>query len=539
MAVFFLILIALVPLSDLLAFGLPITHDGQDHVARIANFYQNLSDGNVVPRWAVNLNWGYGHPILMFLYPLPSYLASLFHFFGFSLVDSTKLVLGVTYILSGIGMYLWTNEFLGKKPAIVSSALYLFAPYRFIDLYVRGAIGEHVAFVFPPLILYFLLKLTKRFSWWFILGGSVSLAGLILSHNAISLMFLPIIILYTIYLLWISGWKILLAKSFLVVAALGFGLSAFFWMPAFLEGKYTLRDIVTSADYASRFVHFQDLLYGQWDFGGTGHFSVQVGIVQLVIVILTLPLCLLLYRRKNIYWMLLLGTFVIFVASILLMLPISGILWHKISILQKFQFPWRFLTITVFTTALLGGFILTTIPKRLQFVSSLVLIFALFFFNKDYWHAKDYLLKPESFFTGIYSGTTDTGESSPLWSVRFMEHEPIGHVEVLSGSADVEEIRRTTTIHVYKVDVTEKVRIRENTLYFPGWEVFVDNQKANIEFQDPANRGLITFFADKGRHDISIRFSDTKVRTLANAITITCLIVMVLLGLVLWKAKKI
>ncbi len=51
-----LMIIAFIPLLDLLNPGLPITHDGQDHIARIANFYQNLEEGNIIPRWAGNLN---------------------------------------------------------------------------------------------------------------------------------------------------------------------------------------------------------------------------------------------------------------------------------------------------------------------------------------------------------------------------------------------------------------------------------------------------------------------------------------------------
>src|SRR3990167_10125977 len=185
----FLIFISIIPALSLFHPGLPITHDGQDHVARIANFYQNLSEGNIIPRWAPNLNWGYGHPILEFLYPLPSYIASIFHFAGFSLVDSVKIVFGLAFILSGVFMYLWLREFLGEIGAFTGGILYMFAPYRFVDLYVRGALGEHVAFVFLPLIAYFLLRLSKQYSYWFIVGGSISLAGLILSHNAISLMF--------------------------------------------------------------------------------------------------------------------------------------------------------------------------------------------------------------------------------------------------------------------------------------------------------------------------------------------------------------
>ena len=100
-----ILLLSLFPLTHLLQPGLPITHDGQDHVARIANFAESFSEGNLIPRWASKLNWGFGHPILMFLYPLPSYTATMFHWLGFSLVDSTKLVFAVMYVLSALAMY--------------------------------------------------------------------------------------------------------------------------------------------------------------------------------------------------------------------------------------------------------------------------------------------------------------------------------------------------------------------------------------------------------------------------------------------------
>lgn len=149
-----LLILSFVPLTSLFHPGLPLTHDGPDHVARIANFYQALKEGIIVPRWAANLNWGYGHPILMFLYPLPSYIAFFFHFLGFSLVDSTKLVFGVSFIGSVLAMFLWLNAEWGPVSGFIGALLYGFAPYRFVDLYVRGAIGEHMAFVFVPLILY-------------------------------------------------------------------------------------------------------------------------------------------------------------------------------------------------------------------------------------------------------------------------------------------------------------------------------------------------------------------------------------------------
>ncbi|MDP3941478.1 MAG: hypothetical protein Q8Q49_04185, partial [bacterium] len=173
-----LIVISCLPLLSFLNPGLPDTHDGVDHVARIANFYQSFSEGNLLPRWAGNLNWGYGHPVLMFLYPLPSYLASMFHFLGASFVDSTKLVFVFSFLASGVGMFLWLTSFTNRRAAFLGALAYSFGPYRFVDMYVRGAIGEHVAFIFPPLICLSLLLLATSKKKWPLFLGILSLCGL-------------------------------------------------------------------------------------------------------------------------------------------------------------------------------------------------------------------------------------------------------------------------------------------------------------------------------------------------------------------------
>src|SRR6266702_2869960 len=119
--------VSIIAVFDLFHPCMPVTHDGKDHVARIANFYTSLSEGNIIPRWAGNLNWGYGHPILEFLYPLPSYIASFFHLTGFSFIDSTKLVLGIGMVLSGLCMFVWLSDFLGAWPSLIGAAMYEFA----------------------------------------------------------------------------------------------------------------------------------------------------------------------------------------------------------------------------------------------------------------------------------------------------------------------------------------------------------------------------------------------------------------------------
>ena len=533
------ILISIVPILDLFKPGLPLTHDGQDHVARIANFYQNLSEGNIIPRWAGNLNWGYGHPILEFLYPFPSYLASIFHFLGFTLVDSIKLVFGASFVISGIAMYVFVKELLkDDKAAFFAGLLYIIAPYRFVDLYVRGAIGEHIAFIFPPLIFYFLIKLSKNYSNSYVLGGILSLAGLILSHNAITLMFLPLFIFYVLYLLWQSNKKELLVISYLLVVGLGFGLSAFFWIPAFMEGKYTLRDIVTSGGgYLTSFVAWKDFFYSTWSYGGTLFLSKQIGIVHWIGIFGSISAAYYLYRNKNKLWIVSLGSFIILAITLFLMTDGSSPVWKSISVLQKFQFPWRFLSLAVFLSALLGGILLSLIANKYKKAALLIFVAGLLLVNKDYWHANGFLHKPEGFYNGIYNGTTDTGESSPIWSVRFMEKRPTSRIEIISGKAEIKEIKRSFTKREYEVEASEKIRILENTLYFPGWRVLVDGKPEVIEFQDQNHRGLITFNVDKGNHKVIINYEETKIRFLANAVSAASLFGVG--GLIFFKETRI
>lgn len=520
---------------DLFHSGFPVTHDGQDHVARIANFYQNLTEGNIIPRWAGNLNWSYGHPILEFLYPLPSYIASLFHFLGFSFIDSTKIVFALGMILSGLFMYLWLSQFLVATSAFIGAMLYIYAPYRFVEVYVRGDIGENLAFVFIPACLYFIFKLNKDIKFKWLAGGSISLALLILSHNAISLMFMPFIVFYGLFLSAYLKKKKEYLFNFIVLVLLGFGLSAFFWIPGLLEAKYTLRNIVTSGEYLRRFVDFRALIYGPWSYGGSGQFTIQLGVFQWIFLILS-PFVLLFSWKKNKRERMLSLSLLVFTAlAIFIMLPQSNFIWKRFIILQNFQFPWRFIAITVFSTSVLAALMFDKIVVSLQKAAVLVIVIAILFLSKDYWRASEYVYKPESFFTDIYNSTTDTGESAPVWSVRFMEKRPKSHVEIIGGDAVVKELIRTSTRHSYEIIAFNNAQLRENTVYFPGWKVFVDQKPTVVEFQSQKNRGVMTFFVPEGRHLVDVLFAETRLRLISDLISAASFIILLFYNI--WSVR--
>ena len=527
----FIILLSLIPVLSLFHTGFPVTHDGQDHVARIANFYLNLTDGNLIPRWAPNLNWGYGHPILEFLYPLPSYIASVFHLLGLSLVNSTKIVFGLGIISSLPFMYLWLSQFVSRYSALFGAILYTYAPYRFVELYVRGDIGENLAFPFIPLVLYFLYKLYKDEKIKYLFFAAFSLAGLVLAHNAISLMVMPFILIYGLLLLCLSKNKRLFFIRLIFLILLGFSLSAFFWIPALLEGKYTLRNIVTAGGYIGRFISLNQIIYGPWNYGGSGVFTVQYGIFQWISIVFS-PVVIYVFRKNREKYLLSLILLIFTILSTLMMLQVSEPIWSRIILLQNFQFPWRFLAIIVFSTSVMGALFFELIPKKHNLKLLIIFTLIVLAISSFYWKPKDYQYKSENFYSGIYKSTTDTGESSPIWSVRGMERIPQAPIQIISGVGIVKELTHTSTYRLYSINANTSTRVLVDILYFPDWTIFVDGEKVPVQFQDPKYRGLMTFEVPVGSRKIEAVFKDTKIRAYSNYLSLlTFSLIIIFFGL--------
>jgi len=220
---------------------------------------------------------------------------------------------------------------------------------------------------------------------------------------------------------------------------------------------------------------------------------------------------------------------VFFVGSLFLLLPQSNFLYDVFTTLKKFQFPWRFLSLSLFALAVISSSSLLLI-KNISYKKYAVIIIAIFLFfqSLEFINVKGYFTKPEDYYTGIYKSTTDTGESSPIWSIRFMEKEPNSHLEIIEGDATISEIKRSSTRHEYDIQVkSAQARIKDNTVYFPGWKVFILGNEVPVEFQDQLHRGLITFYAPQGNHNIIIEFKDTRLRMFANYVSVAGFVILI------------
>ncbi len=248
--------------------------------------------------------------------------------------------------------------------------------------------------------------------------------------------------------------------------------------------------------------------------------SVQIGFVQWFMVLAS-PLIIWSYiKQKNQFHKFLCFLLVIYLISLFLMLPASKPLYMWIPMLQKFQFVWRFLSLAIFPPAVFAGAFIFLMEKNHQQFFLYLIIALSILLNRNYWHAKDFLQREESFYSDRYAGTTDTGESAPRWSVRFMENFPASPIEVIEGSAKMDIISRKTTEHIYRVVADKDSRLVENTLYFPGWRVSINEKPVSVEFQDPKYRGLMTFVTPAGINAVKVSFGETKLRLMSDGISL-------------------
>jgi hypothetical protein len=120
-----------------------------------------------------------------------------------------------------------------------------------------------------------------------------------------------------------------------------------------------------------------------------------------------------------------------------------------------------------------------------------------------------------------------------------MEHAAKAPVEVISGNSKITPLKRTTTVHEYSIVATTPSQILENTLYFPGWKVYIDGVATDIQFQDPHHRGIMTFYVAEGEHTIKIVFENTRLRTVSSIISVISfgMIGVGLLGAYIWRKR--
>lgn len=465
------------------------------------------------PRYVPDLSFDFGYPLFTFVYPFPFYIAEIFHLIGFSLVNSVKLVFGLSVPLSMYFMYKLLRHYVKQDFALAGAVLYVYAPYRALEFFVRGTIGEIVAFVFFPLIM---LSVVKKKPYLL----ALSLAGLILSHNIMAYMFAPFLLIFIIAnkSFWVSLKGILL----------GLLSSIYFWFPAIFESSLMKYDTVFN--FYDHYPALKQFITPYWGYGASvpGNYdtmSFYMGATGLFVMLAgTLLFLFKLKQLEKKEKILVFWAIAVVLISIFMMNFRSAFLWRNLPLLPYFQFPWRFLAMVT----LVSPFFVVVFSRfpKLKFVSLAIIIFAIGL-NFNYFKTSEYLGRGDSYYINRYIPV-------PTASKEYLETSE----EYLRLPRESEKRPEKKYPRAYSVNESVQLGIRElsaldaeiesksdidftlnySKYNYPGWVVKIDGKHVKIISGSPYAQ--ISFMVPSGEHKIEIYYKEPLYRLFFDIISI-------------------
>lgn len=522
---FILLLFSVLPVISVFRVGVYESGDFSLHIYRAIDFFRSLSEGILMPSWASSLNNGFGYPLFIFLNPLPYYLISLFHSLGFSFITSMKLFLALAYILSGFSMYLFAKKLLRNElSAFTASIFYQFAPYHLIDLHLRVAVGEIISFTTFPLLMYFAVRLKDKFSFTNITLLSLSMLLTVISHQAIAAFSLIFFFVFALFLVSESKNKIATFQGYFISTILGASLFFVYIFPYLYFTKFTLK----GADYSMVFTSVKELILSPYYFGflyqgANGELSTPIGLSQL----LSLPagFVLLLFRKENKKILVIFLAFCI--VTIFLITGYSKIVWEIVPIIKITIISYRLLLFLALFTAVLAGILAKYLNEKIVWAFILITIFSTLLnwgnraLNKNITDLQLY----EN--VGL-SSSKEEGWSAgiPKWREENGFEKDKAYPPIISFDRKViiKEQKRTTTEHVYYIESMNNSFFQENTWYFPGWQVFLNDKKTQIYTKNPQHPGTILFFIPRGKHEVMVEYQDVSIFSFIKKVSQTSII---------------
>jgi hypothetical protein len=343
------------------------THDGHYAFYNAAQFDLALRDGQLPVRWLPDLFGGRGLPHFVYYHPLVFYLTSALNLTGMGFIASVKTLYVLSLALSGFAMYRWLRSVVVAGAAAVGAVAYVLAPFRVLEIHVKGDPPAALAFVFVPLVL-IAIRRAARGDRGGVLALALASAGLVLSHSVTAFLLLAPLLLYAAFELdrhAFSGGLRLLAGG-----SIGAMLSAFFWLPAMAEKSLVHVDSplgILFFDFREHFVEPWQWLSPLWGYHGSfagtpDDMSFQIGPIHAVGLIAGI----LAWRtlkpgaaRRATGWAL-----IVVAGALLGTLALSRPVWELVGPLRFVQYPWRLLSVVAVGSSVTLAAALAALPGR-------------------------------------------------------------------------------------------------------------------------------------------------------------------------------
>lgn len=562
--VVFLILLTFISASPIIfRDSLPAHADWHSHAANAYHFQRCFWQGQWLPRWIDTSLYGYGIPKFNYYAPFFYYIYTFMDLFFRDSFLSMKWLIVLTMVLPTIFGYMYLRRHGSSIASTISLIFVIFSPAIHIYTYNNNFPTNTLAIPFIFLTLYGIdtFDKNKNFDIKSFLIISLGYALLILSHLASAFMFTLLAVPYFFLSLWIYRTK-RFVRHFVLSFLLGGCLAAFYLYPATQETNLVHTEVISQGagwDYTKNFMYtYLDRLPSDgyyWGIFDHRYYEVSNALFSMAVLICLVVLLLNMDKLKtylkepfrvNI-------AVTMFVISFLMMTPASIFVWIMIKQMKTLQFPWRFTSFVVPFGALVMVYafdLISTLIKEKINVSnvrflcySIGIIFALLFYVdfvnvfRWYWVSRENYVKHAMYVVWQNREYQPNLTGEPNWEQNDYSKDFSPSILSSNPAFDVTFIKWFSHERIFQVFSEIDHQIRFRTLYFPGWNAYIDGKVTNISM-DP-KLGAMIIQVPAGKHEISLKFELTPMRKGSAYFSFVTLLIYLYFLSIFFKEKKI
>ncbi len=485
-----LFLASIIIVLPIFIWGVPNGSDTTQHYQFAITFFDSIQNGNFYPSWASNTNHGFGDVGIRFYPPFAYYVMVGFRFLSGNWYDASVLAFLFWFFLGGVGMYFWCREWFGANASLAAGIVFIYMPYHANEIYNSFMYAEFAATSILPFCFLFVTRICRAGKTNDVIGLAFFYSLLILTHLPLTVIGSVSLLIYSVCSLkkenLFSGLLKLSSAVFLGVLA-----SSFYWSRMVTElnfVRHTTEEFAINVyDFHGNFLcpFFNSLLFGV-DYGSYEYDD----ILLLITAVICLPCVAVFYywsREKNEGKLLnvaVLLTFAVFIST-----PLSLGIWENFPVLQKVQFPWRWLAIismtgTVFIAACFDSLIDLYHTKRRPITlitCGLITVGIIFTFTRllsaplqmprqEFAEQTKYLLNSGSFICWL-----------PVWA-KSEALKLRQKVSVEDRSAQVINWQPMEREIIFSAGKPADARIA--AFYYPHWKAAVNNQMTELQVAD-------------------------------------------------------
>ncbi|MCR5719293.1 MAG: hypothetical protein K6F84_01890 [Lachnospiraceae bacterium] len=534
-------------------------HDLEFHLLRIEGLKDALLLGDFPTKIQTNWCSGWGYAVSVAYGDTTLLIPAFLRLCGFTVQFSYKFFVFTVNLLTALSAYFCFGKMAkDRRATLIMTFLYTLAPYRLVCIYIRAAVGEFTALVFLPMIAlgFYRAYMEDPESEDYGKKLLVPVLGftLLMQTHLLSCVMMSIFIFILCVILWKKTFN---KKTFVYlskIALLSLVSSLWFLIPLIRFLNEPLM-VVLKDNYRNDYQYyglsipeiFAQKASGCWSFNFAfltslkDRLSMPLG--NAFVVIMMAYICLswkgtIKKNRVPVFILMGLGTLSTFMASNLF--PYSFLYVHARKLcdyLIKVQFPYRYISMSIFFFTMMVGFAFPQIVKKAS--KALVVFIAVITVLVGVDQAAEIIYA--NIYSGYYEVKYDGAglDNNQLIGAEYVYEGtdtsiPLSSHEVYGESVEIVECSNIKNRYDIKVSAFgENPSLQIPLYYYPGY-VATTSDGSSLKVERGDNNRIKIEIPDGFNGDIKVRYKEFALWRFCEIVSLALLI-----GLVIFEFKPV